>query len=39
MTGEEKWTSPGFGFLQWQHMFAQQNIPYKFVQVKGHVAV
>jgi hypothetical protein len=39
VTGEEKWNSPGFGFLQWQQTFAQQNIPYKFVQVKGHVAV
>lgn len=39
VTGEDKYTSPGFGYLQWQHMFLQQNIPYKFVQVKGHVAV
>jgi outer membrane protein assembly factor BamB/tetratricopeptide (TPR) repeat protein len=39
VTGEDKYTSPGFGFLQWQQTFQQQNIPYKFVQVKGHVAV
>jgi outer membrane protein assembly factor BamB/tetratricopeptide (TPR) repeat protein len=39
VTGEERWRSPGFGFPQWQHMFLQQNIPYRFVQVKGHVAV
>jgi outer membrane protein assembly factor BamB/tetratricopeptide (TPR) repeat protein len=39
VTGEEKWTTPGFGYPQWQYMFMQQNIPYRFVQVKGHVAV
>ena len=39
VTGDDKYTSPGFGYLQWQHMFLQQNIPYKFVQVKGHVVV
>jgi outer membrane protein assembly factor BamB len=39
VTGEEKFTSPGFGYPQWIYMFQQQNIPYKMVQVKGHVAV
>src|SRR5262245_7985899 len=39
VTGEEKFTSPGFGYLQWQYQLANANIPYRFVQVKGHVAV
>jgi outer membrane protein assembly factor BamB/tetratricopeptide (TPR) repeat protein len=39
VTGEEKYTTPGFGYPQWIYMFQQQNIPYKMVQVKGHVAV
>jgi hypothetical protein len=40
VTGEDKWTSPGFGYGgNWQYQFQSQNVPYKFVQVKGHVAV
>jgi outer membrane protein assembly factor BamB/tetratricopeptide (TPR) repeat protein len=39
VTGEEKYTSSGFGYPAWQHMFLQANVPYQFVQVKGHVAV
>jgi outer membrane protein assembly factor BamB/tetratricopeptide (TPR) repeat protein len=39
VTGEDKYTAPGFGYLQWNHMFLQQNLPYRFVQVKGHVVV
>ena len=39
VSGEDKYTTPGFGYPQWITMFQQQNIPYQFVQVKGHVAV
>lgn len=39
VTGNDVWTTPGFGYPQWQYMFQQQGIPYKMVQVKGHVAV
>lgn len=39
ITGEEKYKSPPFGYPQFLQHFQQQNMPYKFVQVKGHVAV
>lgn len=39
ITGEDKYKSPGFGSPQWLGNFQQVNMPYKFVQVKGHVAV
>lgn len=34
-----EWTSTGMGYPQWLHLFNQNNIPYNFVQVSGHVAV
>ncbi len=39
VTGTEGYTTPGVGYPQWQYMFQQANIPYKPVQVKGHIAV
>jgi outer membrane protein assembly factor BamB/tetratricopeptide (TPR) repeat protein len=39
VTGEDRYTTPGFGYPQWTYQLSQANIPYKFVQVKGHVAV
>lgn len=38
-TGTDVFNSPGFGYPQWQYLFQQNNIPYKLVQVKGHIAV
>lgn len=31
--------TPGFGNPQWIYQMQQYNIPYRFVQVKGHIAV
>lgn len=39
VTGEERYNSPGMGYPQYQHMFLQNNIPMRLVQVKGHIAV
>ncbi|WP_020470292.1 outer membrane protein assembly factor BamB family protein [Zavarzinella formosa] len=39
VTGTDVFTSPGIGYPQWQYLFQQNNIPYKMVQIKGHIAV
>ena len=39
VTNEEKFVSKGMGYAQWQYQLAAANIPYRLVQVKGHVAV
>lgn len=38
-TNADVFNSPGFGYPQWQYLFQQNNIPYRLVQVKGHIAV
>ena len=39
VTNAEVFNSPGFGYPQYQYMFQQNNIPYRLVQVHGHIAV
>lgn len=39
VSGEDKFTSPGFGYPNYLYQFQQSQIPYRFVQVTGHLAV
>ena len=39
VSGDDKYKSPPFGYPQWHYQLANANIPYNFVQVKGHLAV